>query len=89
MDIGLHSDGLRGSPPLKIGVTLASFRHFGKTPDEKHSFMRQLKIGEIDLAPIFRILVGILSGPVDFRGENFLRTFIISKKSVGDRKNEF
>ena len=88
IDIGLHSDRLRGSPPLKIGVTLASFRHFGKTPVEKHSFISALSIGERDLAPNFKILVGILSGPINFLGEHFFKMFIISKKSVGDKKNE-
>ena len=49
IEIGLHSEGQYwSSPPLKIGVTLANFKHFGKIPVEKHSFIRQLKMGDND-----------------------------------------
>jgi len=72
---------------INIGVTLAIFRDLGKTPVEKHSFIRVLSVGDSDRAPNFKTFEGILLGPTEFLKLD--KTFMTSTGPVGDKKNEF
>ena len=68
-------------------MTRAIFKLFGKMPDEKHSLIKILSIGDKALTPKFKTFPGIKSGPILFL--EFPIIFKTSTGSVGDRKNEF
>ena len=71
----------RGCAFLKIGITLASFKGFGKIPLTK-DWLMCLEIGILIVWEYFlRSWVGILFGPIDSLRFNVL---IISSTSSGD-----
>ena len=70
-------------------MTLLVFNIIGKTPWEKERLKSSVNWDEIPLINNFRILVGILFGPIIFEGLRDNIIFLTSILSVGLRKKEF
>ena len=83
MDIGLQLQQLSVLPSLKIGVTLASFKHSGKYPLIKHLLIMFGSIFDKTCTPSLYILGEILSGSSQLDDENALIILKISSELVG------
>ena len=79
IEIGLQLPSSTELPPLKIGITLALLRDFGKYPSKKHLFIILVKMLDIGVAQSLYNLGDIFTGSSQFEEE---KEFIVMKTSM-------
>ena len=74
---------------LKIGITFTNFKADGKMPVSKDKLIMLVRMLAMSTNTRFKILVGILKGPVALLEEREMMVLAISSSETGLKKKEF
>ena len=73
---------------LWMGITSAIFKRVGKVPVIKERLSKSASCSKVSFLSTFKILLGILYGPLDLLISREERIILISSLLVGERKNK-